>query len=294
MLRIKLTTFFLSIFLLSSSAFSQVIDVSSTNKDLEAAKALFDAKKYREAMGKYSTIIEEAMRSVPEAYYFRALCRINLRQVDGLCSDLQTAFYLDYDKALVYMIKYCDASRELKNNKMQASEHFWNGDYFKALENINSSLDININNIYILELRASTHKNIGDYEQAIKDFEELIVLDPKEKEYYQKNIDEIKSIKDDPEAALEFYTEIVQDEPGAKFAYALRGDVLNSLEMYDDALFDYDYAIELAPETGLFYYKRGVLLKKMDKLKKACPDLRKAKELGYKSEDLESQIQGCK
>ena len=87
---------------------------------------------------------------------------------------------------------------------------------------------------------------LGEYQQAIKDFNQAIRLDPKFAE-----------------------------------AYNNRGSAYYGKGQYDEAIADYTKAIELNPKYDKAYNNRGTGYINLGKKDRACDDWRKACELGF-------------
>ena len=94
-------------------------------------------------------------------------------------------------------------------------------------------------------LRGNDYDNLGQYEKAIKDYDEAIRLDP--------------------QRAVAYYN---------------RGFTYDNLGQYEKAIQDYDEAIRLDPQDALAYYNRGVAYYQLGQQEQADRDFAKAQELG--------------
>jgi len=81
------------------------------------------------------------------------------------------------------------------------------------------------------------------------------------------------------EEAIAEYNKAIEIDPSYAQAYNNRGDAYDNKGQYDLAIADYNKAIELDPNRGLFYYNRGFAYSKKGRRDLAISDLNKAIEL---------------
>lgn len=74
------------------------------------------------------------------------------------------------------------------------------------------------------------------------------------------------------EDAIVEYNQAIEMTPGFGHTYTLRGVAYGELEKYDQALKDHCRAIELDPNNAVAYYNRGVIHEKMNQAEKAVRD----------------------
>ena len=67
------------------------------------------------------------------------------------------------------------------------------------------------------------------------------------------------------------------------FVYNNRGIAYFDLQNYEQAISDYNRAIEINPKYAEAYYNRGLLYQILDETEKANADFAKAKQLGLKN-----------
>lgn len=78
-------------------------------------------------------------------------------------------------------VAFGEDSRELLRD---ASSYFEKGDYKKALEYCNKSIDLDPNYSDAYFIRGAVHFAAGDYESSVKDFTAAIELDPTDNNAY--------------------------------------------------------------------------------------------------------------
>lgn len=81
--------------------------------------------------------------------------------------------------------------------------------------------------------------------------------------------------------SIELYTQVIEKDPNIGLAYNNRAAAEVTLRRYDDALADFNKAIELMPENSGAYLGRGLTNILMFNEKAGCEDLEKAGELGH-------------
>jgi beta-barrel assembly-enhancing protease len=97
---------------------------------------------------------------------------------------------------------------------------------------------------------------------------------------YKAYDDGVKALakKDRPEA-LKLANEAIKLEPKEALFYALKGDILTQEEHYENALKEYNQAINLDKDYYYYFQQRGILLKKMGRKDQAKDDLKHSQEM---------------
>jgi len=174
-------------------------------------------------------------------------------------------------------------------------------------------LNVTRNNWLINNNRGLAYKNLGDYPQAIKDFDEAIRIKPEYAEaYYNRGLahkalgnagqaiaDYSRAISIKPNMAEAYnnrgnaygesgdcnlalmdFKAALEINPSFAEAYMNRGNAYNCLGNYQQAIEDYGRAIEKKPDYAASYYNRAVAYSKMGNGKLAILDLKTAAGLG--------------
>lgn len=188
--------------------------------------------------------------------------------------------------------------------------------YHEVISLCNEALKINKDLPEAYDFRGNAKYELGEYDDALTDFDELIKREPNDDEHYydrswaycnmQKYADAIVDINKALEISkcslyyydkgrFEYwgdrYKEAVNDlTKGIEMTptenkYIFRGNSYMELEEYDKALSDFNTAIEIEPESHRAYYRRGVLYKRLELLEKAEKDFKKAIELCPNDDD---------
>ena len=116
--------------------------------------------------------------------------------------------------------------------------------------------------------RAQSLQKSGDFEAAIRLYDELLGDKGSDAEIHYKRANAFNSLGR-WETALAGYDRAIALDPTFAHAFCNRGAVLERLERWSDALSSYDRAIALNPGDGLTYYNRGSVLKAQQRLDEA-------------------------
>ena len=111
----------------------------------------------------------------------------------------------------------------------------------------------------------------GDYDRAIQDTDQAIVLNPNESSFYYTRGLAYKK-KGDFDHAIQDFNEAIQLNPNFERAYYDRGNAYIDEEQYDRAIQDFNEAIRLNPNNANNYNNRGVAYKRKGDYGRAIED----------------------
>jgi tetratricopeptide (TPR) repeat protein len=104
--------------------------------------------------------------------------------------------------------------------------------------------------------RGVCYHSLGNYEQAVRDYDTALELDPDDAEVLAyrgaayRNLEEYSDAMDDLTAAIDL------DETYA-YAWRERGLVYYDIDEYEEAIIDYNEALHLDPDHALTYFNRA-------------------------------------
>ena len=105
------------------------------------------------------------------------------------------------------------------------------------------------NLVYAYEKRGTAKLRLKRYKEAIKDYDEVIKIDPKN--YYAYSMrGEAKADLKQYEEAIKDYDEAIKIHPGTAYVYIKRGFAKENLGKYEEAIKDYDEAIKINPRSA--------------------------------------------
>jgi tetratricopeptide (TPR) repeat protein len=128
-------------------------------------------------------------------------------------------------------------------------------------------------------LRGLIRTSSGDLDQAIRDFDEAIRLEPNDAATYFDRAFTLAERKEFDRAIAD-YDQAIRIDPGYAAAYVNRGNVRFSRKEFDRAIADYDQAIRIDPDDSLAYLLRGNTWISQDNFDKAIVNYDKAISLG--------------
>lgn len=194
-------------------------------------------------------------------------------------------------------------------------------DYSAVISLCDKALKINKNLPEAYSFRGNAKYELEEYDEAVDDFSAAIDKEPEVSEHYYDRswayhymdkddeaiLDINKAIELNPQISYYYYDKgrfeywldryreaIVSLTKGIELKptenkYIFRANCYMELGEFDFALSDYNSAIKIDPEFATAYYRRGILYKRTEQLKKAEEDFLKALELN--EEDYDAMIE---
>jgi tetratricopeptide (TPR) repeat protein len=126
--------------------------------------------------------------------------------------------------------------------------------------------------------RANAYRTSGKYNEASRDLDSAIMLNPYYPEAYN-NRGMIRKMAGDYKAAMEDFSRTIELNPGYGAAYSNRADLFMKLGEYQNGLKDLDKAIELEPDSAGFYSNRCGLYNLLGKYEQSIEDCTRAVEI---------------
>ncbi len=129
--------------------------------------------------------------------------------------------------------------------------------YEEALDYCRRAINIDPNNAWAYNVRASVYLDLQLYDKAIADFNTALKLVPN-----YTNAQLYRAVayyyKQDYQKALLDYSAVVKEEPKNTYAILGRGNCYFSLNDYDKALADYSLCIRIDPKYSYAWNGRGI------------------------------------
>jgi len=131
--------------------------------------------------------------------------------------------------------------------------------------------------------RGWIHAEKGQYDLAKKDYSRALELDKHYADaYFNRGLIYLKEKKHTE--AISDFTEAIKSDPGMSVAYCNRGNAYLQTGKVENALEDFTRAIALNHKDPDLYYNRAFIYRAMGRFKDADIDMKKASELGLKSQ----------
>ncbi len=256
---------------------------------LSYGNKLLRSQKYEKA----STAFDKAIHIKPDfyqAWYAKGRAqRLQRRYKEALVSFHQaTSYNSTYDPAwrelgdtLFALNRYEEARRalekvvELKPDEFMAYRGLCNvlgelGNYAQAIKACDRTIKINPQPLQYI-LRGEIHRNMGDTQEAIKDFDTALRLQPDNPFAYQQQ-GVTRSQEGNYQRALADLNKAISLQPDNAYAYVERGVVYAQMGNKLAFIEDFNKALRLEPDSASIYSKRGLARYYLQDFKEAIED----------------------
>lgn len=159
------------------------------------------------------------------------------------------------------------------------------GDYEKAVEASNKLIELLPDQGHLYYLRGEAYAHSGNYENAIKDFEKALSMDPGDigKQpvvFFNIGTAYLKWGKNDE--AITYFDKALRLEKRYVSALVHRGGAYSNIGKYDLGKADFEAALKIDPQNALAYRVRADVYAIAEDYKKVVADLNKCLELDPK------------
>jgi tetratricopeptide (TPR) repeat protein len=167
-----------------------------------------------------------------------------------------------------------------KSDSSQGDQFFSNQQYEQAVEAYSDVLVNNTKNVNALYKRGRAYEELGNLDEAEKDFKSAYDLDSRNVQVLM-SLSNLYQKRKDNEMALQ-YASYAAEIPGAPaMAFFLKGRAYHLLGNTENALTEYSTAVKIDEDFGQAYYYRGMLKRAIKQNRGACTDLKLANSLNY-------------
>ena len=142
----------------------------------------------------------------------------------------------------------------------------------------NHTLKVTDHNWLAYNIRGNAHRSLGNYRQAIEDYDKVIEIKPGYIEAYMNRGIAYNDLGNYRQA-IEDYGRVIEINPGYADAYNKRGAAYNVLGNYRQAIEDYGRAIKINPGYADAYYNRGIAFNNLSNYKQAIENYNTAIEI---------------
>ena len=160
-------------------------------------------------------------------------------------------------------------------------------DPIKAIEYLNNAIKLQPDDPLAYGFRGIAYDELGQYQRAIEDYNEVIRLKPDFSEviYYLRG--DVYTILGNYNQAIKDYNKAIELNPQHADVYVSRGVAYGKIGNYKQAIKDLNRAIELTPKYAVAYYDRAIYYGKSGNDERAIQDLKVAARLGHQgAQDL--------
>jgi len=160
-------------------------------------------------------------------------------------------------------------------NSLQGDQFYNNKQFEEAITAYSGVLVNDPKNVKALYNRGRSHEELGNLDQAEKDFKSALTIDSKNVQVLM-SLSNLYQKKKDNEMALQ-YANYATEVPGAPaMAYFLKGRAYHLLGNSSNAMIEYNAALKMDDEFSQAYYYRGMLKLATEKNREACADFKLA------------------
>jgi len=264
------------------------------NKGAEKAKA----EKYKEAINDFDKAIA-LDKTLSEFYYNRGFCEVKLNDYEAAIPDFNMAIKLRnktftdalfyrgycYNKIKMYVPAISDFTKalEVSSTSQLWSErgyaYFQTQDYENAVSDYTNAIAMDSKNIELVGLRALCQYQLHHLKESIEDADKYLSVKPESPDILVVEIKAKCELKDNEgayETALKMLK--VQKSPTS---YYYMGLTEFYTKKYKEGITDFSKVIQFDARYREAYYGRALCYLGLNDDDHACPDLRKAAELGY-------------
>lgn len=227
--------------------------------------ANFNLNNYQKAVDAFNKFLEKNT-ATPAAYLYRANSYLEMKEADFAIRDYDTYLQTNPNDVAVML------------NKAQA--RMIKKDYTNYIADLTAVLAIDAKNIGALTNRASAYAMQKNWQAVITDLTAVIAIEEKAEYYYDRGFANY-SLKT-PETiakAIEDFSKAEQLGMINEKLYSSRAQCNKMLKKYAEEAADYTLLIELNPNNVSYYYNRGVAFFKSNNFNNALTDFNKAIEM---------------
>jgi protein O-mannosyl-transferase len=145
------------------------------------------------------------------------------------------------------------------------------------------ALRVTDNNYTAYYNRGTAYADLGNYRQAIEDYDKVVEINPKYKEAYN-NRGNASAILGNYRQAIGDYDKAIEINPKDEKAYNNRGNAYLLLGNDRQAIGDYNMAIEINPKYTEVYFNRGHAYSNLGNYRQAIEDFDKGIEINPNDE----------
>jgi tetratricopeptide (TPR) repeat protein len=193
---------------------------------------------------------------------------------------------------LLISARHADAAREISNYLsgtnnsdiraeayvLRAISHGYMGNYGQAIEDYDLAIEINPQYALAYNSRGNAYYDLRQYERAIEDYSQAIEINSQYAvAHYNRGL--VYYNLRQYGRAIEDYSRAIEINPQYAAAYNNRGNVYYDLRQYERAIEDYSQAIEINPQYAFAYNNRGVNHRLIRQYERAIEDYSRAIEI---------------
>lgn len=202
----------------------------------------------------------------------------------------------NYDKALEDIQKAIEINASISDIYMQRANIYINiSQYQKAIDDFTKALDLNKNLTQIYALRGHLYYQTEAYNQALSDYNNALKYTPDDADILIMRVN-IYLMDQKYQQALDDINRLVKIQPNNGTYHKIGGDACVSMENYNEAIMFYTNAIENLTDTsvGEVFYNRGLCFIQIANYENGESDFTNAIGLDYSTDQSYFQRGLCR
>src|SRR3989442_1704390 len=145
----------------------------------------------------------------------------------------------------------------------------------EALKEFDNAIRLNPKNPEYHRRKGGVLHDLGRFSDAVKELDEAISLDPNNSIHHSSKAGALLRMKHWPEALKEF-DKAISSNPTNSDYHTHKGEALDGMEMFPEALREIDEAIAMKPDDAYYHNSKGNVLLRMDLFPEALKEFDKA------------------
>lgn len=163
-------------------------------------------------------------------------------------------------------------------DSVSGDDYFDDGDFSEAIEVYSDYLKTNPEHTKTLYNRGRAYEEVGEADLALRDFEQIVDLDPKNINAYL-SLAKLSYNSQSFNKVLLYANKALELNEGSAQGNFLAARGAHQLGYFDQAMESYNNAITVNKDFGEAYLYRGALKISMEKTRAACEDFAAARRL---------------
>jgi tetratricopeptide (TPR) repeat protein len=248
------------------------------------AKLFMSQKKYMEAIAVADLLIK-SNRSLTEEYLLKAAAYDSLKNQSKACDCMYQLLLKGFIDGYEYISEKCPPQQELSAYKIgtyqtKAVEEENKGNFNEAIRLFNEVIKLTPDSGSAYFNRGKVKRKMENHKAAIEDYLIAVKKSPNFSSAYLA-LGVSYTLLNDLENAKKYYLLCMQIDPMNEMAYYNFADVLAKNDNnYNEAIYYYKYAIDIKPDYTKAYYWLGKAYAKVEMNKEACEAFKMAEKLG--------------
>lgn len=262
-------------------------------RNRDSGDASYKAKNYKSAIDCYNEAIKYNPHD-PVSYFKRGNTYKAMKDYNHAVEDYKKALELDpnYEEVIKTLQEMLAAHNHAEiNAAFERGQKFYkNKDFDNAIKEFERIIELDPNNVAAYNNRAYVYASKNDYTHAVDDYSRVIELDPKNAVAYNDR-GYVNYMMHNYDLAIADYDKALQLDQNYVLTYCNRGSAYSVKRDFDRAIEDFTHAIKLDPKNVIAYLWRGCIYGNKGDYKRATADFKKVLEIEPNNQEAQQYLQ---